>query len=286
MQSIDLMAVIARRPFYKDQPRKKVTLWTTLVVSNIFWCVLSGALLVAVFSLSRVGTLVANKFFEQRAHIEEMETAKAEALAERDAKIANLLRFQSSSTADILSMARAINVVFATTSNGVQEKFFEQALPEALRIQITDGIPASAVMAQAIYESRYGQSPMARDGHNYFGMKAFDGWKGARTKNVATLDDGYIPTIADFRAYDSVSKGFDGYVDFLRASGRYDNAFSKKTGVEFINAVIHDGYCGDPHYLNDIRGIIDRHHLEKLDEIYAAQVSKAVASNAKVGNNS
>lgn len=286
MQSIDLMEVIARRPFYKDRPRKKVTLWTTLVVSNVFWCVLSGALLVAVFSLSRVGTLVLNKFVEQRTRIEEVETAKAEAIAERDSKIANLLRFQSSSTADILSMARALNVVFNSTTNGAQEKFFEQALPEALRIQITDGIPASAVMAQAIYESRYGQSPMARDGHNYFGMKAFDNWKGLRTRNVATLDDGYIPMIADFRAYDTVAHGFDGYVDFLRASGRYDNAFTKRTGVEFIGAVIRAGYCGDPHYLNDIRGIIERHHLEKLDEIYASQVAKAVASVAKAGNNS
>ena len=180
-------------------------------------------------------------------------------------------------------MARAINVVFSSASNSSEEKFFQEALPEALRIQITEGIPASAVMAQSIYESGYGRSSLAKS-HNYFGMKAFNDWTGARAKDMPTLDDGTIATIADFRAYPSLSEGFDGYVAFLKAKGRYDSAFSKRTGIEFIDTILKAGYCGDPKYRDSIRQIIARHHLEKLDEIYAAQVAKGASSNMAKNN--
>jgi len=286
MQSIDLTALIAKRPFFKEKPRR-LGLWATLVVSNAFWCGLCAVLLLSAFSITKLGKVATDKFVEQRARLMEIEAAKAQAIADRDAKIANLLKFQSSSTTEILSMAKTLNSVFSTASNSVQERFFEQALPEALRIQITEGIPASAVMAQAIYESRYGQSSIARDGHNYFGLKAFNTWTGARIRNMPTLDDGTIPTIADFRAYPSLSKGFDGYVEFLRAGSRYDNAFAKRTGVEFIDTVTKDGYCGDPHYLTDIKQIIARHHLEQLDAIYAAQLAKqSTVTVARNDNNS
>jgi flagellum-specific peptidoglycan hydrolase FlgJ len=282
MQSIDLTQVIARRPFFQ-QKRRRLGLWATLVVSNAFWCCLTAVLLLSVIGAAQSVRWATTKFYEQRTRLAEIEAAKAQAVAERDAKIANLLRFQSSSTSDILTMARTINVVYSTASNSMQEKFFEDALPEALRIQITEGIPASAVMAQAILESSYGQSSMARIGHNYFGMKAFDTWKGDRMKNLATLDDGTIPTVADFRAYPTLADGFDGYVAFLRAGNRYDRAFDKHTGAEFIETVLKAGYCGDPRYMTMIHQIIARHHLEKLDEIYAAQLAKGTTTVAKNG---
>ena len=274
MKSINLTRAIARRPFFEDKP-KRVGLFTTLVLSNAFWIAVSATLLLTVVSMSKGVKSIAASFWEQHQRMAEVEAAKAQAIAERDEKIANLLRFQNSSTSDILTMAKALNSVFETATSSAQERFLEEALPEALRIQITEGIPASAVMAQAIYESHYGQSSLATKGNNFFGIKAFNNWSGPRQKNVPTLDDGSIPTIADFRAYSSVSDGFSGYANFLKESGRYDNAFNKKTGVEFINAVLRDGYCGDPSYLSSIRQIISRHNLDKLDAIYAAQVAKA-----------
>lgn len=284
MKSINLTQAIARRPFFEDKP-KRVGLFATLVLSNAFWIAVSVTLLLTVISMSQVGKSIASTYWEQHQRMAEIEAAKAQAIAERDEKIANLLRFQNSSTSDILTMAKALNSVFETASNSAQERFLEQALPEALRIQITEGIPASAVVAQAIYESHYGQSSLATKGNNFFGIKAFSNWNGPRQKNVPTLDDGSIPTIADFRAYATVADGFSGYAAFLKETGRYDNAFNKKTGLEFIGTVLRDGYCGDPTYLSSIRQIISRHNLDKLDAIFAAQVAKATAPN-KLANRS
>ncbi|SDU28103.1 Flagellum-specific peptidoglycan hydrolase FlgJ [Verrucomicrobium sp. GAS474] len=277
MKSINLTHAIARRPFFEDKP-KRVGLFTTLVLSNAFWIAVSATLLLTVISMSKVGKSFAASYWEQHQRMAEIEDAKAQAIAERDLKIANLLSVQNSSTADILTMAKTLNSVFETAQNSAQERFLEAALPEALRIQITEGIPASAVMAQAILESRYGQSSLATKGNNFFGIKAFDTWKGPRQKNVPTLDDGSIPTIADFRAYANLAEGFSGYAAFLRETGRYDNAFNKKTGLEFISTVLRDGYCGDPHYVEMVRTIINRHNLDKLDTMYSSQVAKANAA--------
>jgi flagellum-specific peptidoglycan hydrolase FlgJ len=283
MKSINLTRAIARRPFFEDKP-KRLGLFATLLVSNVFWIAVSGTLLLTVVSMSKIGKSITATIWEQHQRMAEIETAKAQAIAERDEKIANLLRFQNSSTSDILTMAKALNSVFETATSAAQERFLEEALPEALRIQITEGIPASAVMAQAIYESHYGQSSLATKGNNYFGIKAFDNWHGPRQRNVPTLDDGSIPTIADFRAYSTLADGFNGYASFLRESGRYDNAFNKKTGLEFISAVLRDGYCGDPSYVSSIRQIISRHNLDKLDVIYASQVAKATTTTVQAKN--
>ncbi len=274
MKSINLTHAIARRPFFEDKP-KRVGLFATLVLSNAFWIAVSCTLLVTVISMSKIGKSITATLWEQHQRMAEIEAAKAQAIAERDEKIAYLLRFQNSSTSDILTMAKALNAVFETARNSEEERFLEQALPEALRIQITEGIPASAIMAQAILESHYGQSSLAKNGNNFFGLKAFDTWKGARMRNVPTLDDGSIPTIADFRSYPNLSEGFNGYASFLRETGRYDNAFNKKTGVEFISTVLRDGYCGDPHYVEMVREIISRNNLDRLDAIFATQVAKA-----------
>ena len=65
-------------------------------------------------------------------------------------------------------------------------------------IQTTTQIPASAVIAMAIFGSGYGNSILAKEYNNYFGMKAFDSWTGPRALNMPTRDNG-IETTADFR---------------------------------------------------------------------------------------
>lgn len=274
MQRIDLMEAIAQRPFFKE-PKKRYGLVTTLMLSNVFWLICASILFTLVLSLTEAGSFLTSKFLEQTTRIAQLEAAKAAALAERDAKISRLLAYHTSSTTEMMQLARSVQKVYNTANNSSQSKFLDQALPEALRIQVTEGIPASAVLAQAIYESSYGTSRLSRDYHNYHGIKAFSGWSGPRATNMPTLEYGTTPIIADFRAYADLSKGFNGYAEFLKASDRYNAAFSQRTGVGFVQAVVRAGYCPDPSYMNSIRQIIARHNLEVLDEIYAAQIVRS-----------
>jgi flagellum-specific peptidoglycan hydrolase FlgJ len=285
MQRIDLMEAIAHRPFYKE-PKKRYGLMATLLLSNAFWIVIVTILFVTVFTLTKTGSYLTAQWIEQNAKLSQLQAEEAKAIADRDAQISSLLKSVTASNSDILQMARSIQKVYNTANNSSQMRFLDEALPEALRIQIKEGIPASAVLAQAIYESSYGNSQLAREYHNYHGIKAFSNWTGPRASSMPTLEYGTTPIVADFRAYSSMAEGFDGYAQFLKSSDRYSSAFDQKTGMGFVQEVVKDGYCPDPHYLGSIKEIIERHNLTVLDEIYSAQVTKASVPQAHPGSNS
>jgi flagellum-specific peptidoglycan hydrolase FlgJ len=159
----------------------------------------------------------------------------------------------------------------------------ENAIPEAMLIQTSTQIPASAVLAMAIFESGYGNSMLAKEYNNYFGMKAFDSWTGARALNMPTRDSGE-DTTADFRAYPTLAAGFQGYSQFLLSNDRYRKYVGEKSGVKFVSNILAAGYCPDPDYLVHIRDIIQKHGLDQLDaaleEIVDNKESVATASPA------
>ncbi len=217
-------------------------------------------------SSMHMGLDMANKIMNLRTEIALIQESNEKSIADRDSKIDRLMSAQNASTTDLISLAKSIQEVYGTANNSRQARFLDEALPEALRLQFTENIPASACVAMAIYESQYGQSKLAREHHNYFGLKAFSNWDGKKAQNMVTRDSGVLTT-ADFRAYSTTSEGFDGYVHFLKNSDRYDHALQSRNGVEFVSGLLRAGYCPDSNYLDSIRSIMDRHKLYKLDSL-------------------
>jgi hypothetical protein len=272
------MQALARKPFYQERP-KRLSLWATLVVSNLAWIGIVAILGVVISSTTELGSVAIAKFMEIRSQLGALEQEKARLVAERDLKIARLLTLQSSGPGDIVSLAKTIHDIFDTVQGRQQASFMSVALPEAIRLQVNEGVPASAVLAMAIHESGYGSSSLAKRGNNFFGIKAFDNWKGERMKNMPTRDSG-VATHADFRAYPTVYEGFSGYVQFLKNSGRYDRAFEAHDGVQFVKDVLRGGYCPDSDYLGNVRTIMQRHRLDKLDAYYLSLSAKASVAQA------
>lgn len=141
----------------------------------------------------------------------------------------------------------------------VQRKFVENAAKIALKLSKEYGIPASSFIAQAAYESNYGRSTLARRYNNYFGIKAFDDWHGAKTPPVRSKDGVYR-----YRAYSSMEDSFIGYAEFLKKN-RYKRAFKETDGQKFIKVVLASGYCPDDDYMRFIRSIYYRHNLYAVD---------------------
>ncbi len=56
--------------------------------------------------------------------------------------------------------------------NAQQNEFFQMAVPAALESQRATGVPASITLAQAIFESGWGQTGLAKKAFNFFGIKA------------------------------------------------------------------------------------------------------------------
>src|SRR5438552_1182595 len=81
------------------------------------------------------------------------------------------------------------------------------------------GVPASITLAQALLESEDGNSTLAVEANNHFGIKCAD-WTGPTfTKDDDKRDE-------CFRKYKSVLESYDDHSDFLKNRDRYRFLFS------------------------------------------------------------
>ena len=261
-QVIDLTQAVAKKTFHKKTPFR-LGLFGTLVVSNLLWLVLFGVAVFSLIGVTRFSAALSKSYLEEKWKALQDRLAQRRELQERDLQIARLIASQNSATTDVLGLASRISKIL-DSANGRQRRFLEAAVPEAMMIQTTTKIPASAVIAMAIFESGYGNSILAKEYNNYFGMKAFDSWTGPRALNMPTRDEG-VETTADFRAYPNLSAGFKGYADFLLSNERYSRYVGEKSGVKFVSKILSSGYCPDPQYLSHIQAIIEKHGLDRLD---------------------
>jgi len=115
--------------------------------------------------------VVQEKRLAMSLHMYDLRKTEQE-LKARETEIARIVASQYGSPRDIVEIGKAVSTVLSTAQNSKQRTFLEQALPFAIHMQVQKRIPASALVAQAIYESAYGNSELARTHHNYFGLNA------------------------------------------------------------------------------------------------------------------
>jgi len=135
-----------------------------------------------------------------------------------------------------------------------QQQFIAKIKPIAVEVGAKYGIPASAIVGQAIYESGYGRSYLAKTGNNYFGVKAFKDWKGNRIASGGST----------YRRYTSMRESITDYARFLKKT-RYAPAYKYGDGPRFVQAIAKLGYCPDAGYAKNVGRIIQRFRLNELD---------------------
>jgi flagellar protein FlgJ len=138
------------------------------------------------------------------------------------------------------------------------------------------------IVAQAALETGWG-THLPADGqggsHNYFGIKAGSGWKGA---SVAADTTEYSAGVAGnerarFRAYGSVAENVADYVHVLRDNPRYAAALGTGADVgAFANALQRGGYATDPDYASKLLSVVSR-----VDEIQGSAGRPEIAAGVK-----
>jgi len=129
------------------------------------------------------------------------------------------------------------------------------------------GIPASIKMAQAIIESGSGQSTLARQSNNHFGIKCGKDWTG---RTFYREDDDYKNGLlikSCFRAYDDPADSFIAHSDFLRDNRRYAFLFEMDPYDYrgWAHGLKQAGYATDPAYPSKLIDVIERYQLYHLD---------------------
>ena len=131
----------------------------------------------------------------------------------------------------------------------------------------TTGVPASITIAQAALESAWGESGLARNGNNLFGIKADSLWRGQTlTLNTKEFIKGqWVVVPALWRKYPSWQASIDDHAAFLKHNPRYKACFACTTAPAFAQALAKAGYATDPVYADKVIGLIKQHNLLDLD---------------------
>ena len=164
----------------------------------------------------------------------------------------------------VLSAAFAIlaGVLLSAVADTPQEKYIREYAPVAVREMYRSGVPASITLAQGLLESRYGQSDLAVNGNNHFGIKCHD-WTGRKMYHDDDLKG------ECFRVYKSADESFSDHSDFLRYRDRYKPLFDND--VTDYKAWAHGlkkaGYATDPSYPSKLIKLIEEYHLYDYDRM-------------------
>lgn len=146
---------------------------------------------------------------------------------------------------------------FTITRQQYIEKYHEWAIMNMKRT----GVPASITLAQGMLESGNGNSRLAKDAKNHFGIKCHD-WTG---KKVYHHDDRRNEC---FRKYNSVYDSYADHAHFLSSRSRYASLFELKPDdyKGWARGLKKAGYATDPNYARRLIEIIESNKLYQFDK--------------------
>lgn len=130
----------------------------------------------------------------------------------------------------------------------------------AIKQMKSHGIPASITLAQACLESGDGNSRLAKEANNHFGIKCSN-WNGA-----TILQDDDLKNEC-FRKYEKAEDSYIDHSDFLRYRERYKFLFDlDPTDYKgWAQGLKVAGYATNPQYANSLIKIIEENNLTQYD---------------------
>jgi flagellum-specific peptidoglycan hydrolase FlgJ len=150
--------------------------------------------------------------------------------------------------------------IFASAQKNTPNSYIEKFKGDAIRIMHETGVPASIVLGVAMHESACGNSILAKNLNNQFGVKGNSRITYYRNnKKVRTL----------YKRYESV---YDSYQDFARIMterNEFSSLIEKLTHFDYDNwahGIQNHGYASDPKWAKGVLGIIKKYQLYNFDE--------------------
>ncbi|MCX8532822.1 glucosaminidase domain-containing protein [Chryseobacterium luquanense] len=167
----------------------------------------------------------------------------------------------------LLVLSKFSAQTWATEDQYIQ-KFAQYAVEEMEKYKI----PASITLAQGLLETGGGQSRLAQEGKNHFGIKCKEDWTGKTMKHT---DD--APNEC-FRVYDDPKQSYEDHSIFLATRKYYTKLFDldMKDYKAWAHGLKKAGYATNPRYASILIGKIERYKLYEFDEVDSKEVLYAI----------
>lgn len=136
---------------------------------------------------------------------------------------------------------------FSTSSYIQKHKEFAQQLMRET------GVPASVILAVAIHESAYGNSRIAKNLNNHFGIKG--------SNNSKKIKSAY-------KGYNSVLASYNDFVDLLKrrkSTQSLFNDYNSKDYKSWVKGIARSGYSVTKDWSSKVLNTINRYNLNEFD---------------------
>lgn len=193
------------------------------------------------------------------------------------------------------TVAPATNIAFnnvrsqkVSAATSEQTAFLNKAAKQAVKAAKKYGTYPSVMIAQAILESDWGQSGLAVNANNLFGMKAGGDWTGAtytsKTREEANGKSYYIT--AAFRKYNSYEDSFEDNGKKLREGVswqplRYQGAWIENaSNYAAATKALTGTYATDSKYDTSLNSRITEYNLTQYDPVVTKTTKTYVVSKS------
>lgn len=161
-----------------------------------------------------------------------------------------------------------VHLSFTNSVDKVAFEYVEQYKDLAIAEMYRTGIPASIILAQGLHESNYGQSRLATEANNHFGIKCKSYWVG---NTFYHKDDDYNKKgkLIDscFRSYNSSLESYVDHSNFLKSTKHYKSLFNYHMTdyKNWAHGLKKCGYATDPNYASKLITKIEKYSLNQYD---------------------
>ena len=132
-----------------------------------------------------------------------------------------------------------------------------------------------AIVAMACLEGNYGNSILAHEYHNHFGMKCGQYWHGnsVNMKTKEVISGQQISINDNFRCYKDDASGVRGFFEFI-GTNRYKNLHNATSSRDFLALIIADGYATGNDYIDLCMAIIKKFTVNQNATDFIIKVGK------------
>ena len=141
-------------------------------------------------------------------------------------------------------------------------EYIEIFKPYAIKEMNRTGVPASITMAQAVIESSFGNSELALNANNHFGIKNKPDWTGQIYY--------YSKDKCYYKKYNSIVESYEDHSNHLKSRKWYDDLFKLKITdyKSWAHGLKKAGYAVDPIYAEKLIKIIEKYNFSSFDYYY------------------
>lgn len=142
-------------------------------------------------------------------------------------------------------------------------EYITRFAPVAIAEMHKYGVPASITLAQGLLESNAGDSKLARNANNHFGVKCFS--KRCKKGHCLNFTDDSHKDF--FVKYNNIWGSYRAHSQFLKNSGRYEHLFdlNRTDYRNWARGLAKAGYATDKKYGEKLIAIIQSLELDQYD---------------------